>query len=239
MTIDFPILVINMDEDLDRWQSVAEQAIKFGLIVQRVPAIESKGVPVSELSFVTAGVRAVWKSHMRCMQLLVESNSTHALILEDDFQILKPKQLIASCSRSDVLRYDVIQFGWVVPGMDNRVDMVYKCIEHFFFVCFYKLLTTFTPKSNHLLRLRPSAHGRAPKGFIPDDFQPGGHCYMVSRDFASLVLQINEPQFLATDDVYMALAKMRSVRFIRSKKNFATQKPFKKWAGKRFTNHPF
>ena len=62
---------------------------------------------------------------------------------------------------------------------------------------------------------------------------------MVSRDFASLVLQINEPQFLATDDLYIALAKMRSVRFIRSKKSLARQKPFKKWAGKRFTNHPF
>ena len=239
MTLDFPIFAINMDRDVDRWQSVAEQATKFGLNIQRIPAIESQNIPTSELSFVTAGVRAVWKSHMKCMQLLLESSSTHALILEDDFQILNPKDLFVSASRSDVRGYDVIQFGWIVPGLDNRADLIFKRIEDFLFRIIYKCLTSFRPKSNHLFRLRPSAHGKAPRGFIPDNFQPGGHCYMVSRDFASLVLQINEPQFLATDDLYIALAKMRSVRFIRSKKSLARQKPFKKWAGKRFTNHPF
>ena len=176
---------------------------------------------------------------MRCMQLLLESRSTHALILEDDFHILKPKDLFASLSRPDVRAYDVIQFGWIVPGLDNRVELVYRKIEDFSFRFIYQFLTRFIPNSNHLFRLRPSAHGKAPRGFIPDNFQPGGHCYMVSRDFASLVLQINEPQFLATDDLYIALAKMRSVRFIRSKKSLAEQKPFKKWAGERFTNHPY
>lgn len=62
MTLDFPIFAINMDRDVDRWQSVAEQATKFGLNIQRISAIESQNIPTSELSFVTAGVRAVWKS---------------------------------------------------------------------------------------------------------------------------------------------------------------------------------
>ena len=126
MTLDFPIFAINMDRDVDRWQSVAEQATKFGLNIQRISAIESQNVPTSELSFVTAGVRAVWKSHMKCMQLLLESSSTHALILEDDFQILNPKDLFVSASRSDVRGYDVIQFGWIVPGLDNRADLIFK-----------------------------------------------------------------------------------------------------------------
>lgn len=239
MISDLPMFAINMDRDVDRWQSVAEQATKFGLRIQRIPAIESQHIPAGELSFVTAGVRAVWKSHMKCMQLLLESSSTHALILEDDFHILKPKDLFLSLSRSDVRAYDVVQLGWVVPGLDNKVELIYKRLESYFFRFIFQFLSRFRPNSNHLIRLRPSAHGRAPRGFIPDNFQPGGHCYMVSRDFASLILQINDPQFLATDDLYIALAKMRSVRFIRSKKNLAGQKPFKKWAGKRFTNYPY
>lgn len=239
MAFNLPIFAINMDKDLERWQSVTEQAIKFGLKIERVPAVESQSIPTSELSFVTSGVRAVWKSHMKCMQLLLESNSTHALILEDDFQILKPRHLFTFASRSDVRAYDVIQFGWIVPGLDNRIQLIYEMIENWLFRLIYKLLCIIRPKSKHLLRLRPSAHGKAPKEFIPDSFQPGGHCYMVSRSFASFVLQINEPQFLATDDLYVALAKMRSTKFIRSKKNIAGQKPFKKWAGKRFTSHPF
>lgn len=238
MAFNLPIFAINMDKDLERWQSVTEQAIKFGLKIERVPAVESQSIPTSELSFVTAGVRAVWKSHLKCMQLLLESSSTHALILEDDFQILKPKHLVAFASRSDVLAYDVIQLGWIVPGLDNRIELIYEKIEDCFFRFIHNLLSIFRPKSQHLMRLRPSTHGKAPREFIPDSFQPGGHCYVVSRTFASLVLQINEPQFLATDDLYIALAKMRSVRFIRSKINIAGQKPFKKWAGKRFKNHP-
>ena len=59
MTLDFPIFAINMDRDVDRWQSVAEQATKFGLNIQRISAIESQNIQASELSFVTAVVRAV------------------------------------------------------------------------------------------------------------------------------------------------------------------------------------
>lgn len=223
-----------MKQDVDRWQSVEEQISKFSLKVERVPAFESRDVLSNELEFVTSGVHAVWKSHMKCMQLLLQSSSTHALILEDDFKILKPKQLFSSLLRSEVRAYDVIQLGWIVPGIDNRIDLVFKQLEHFIFRSTFRLLKTLKVGPKQVSRLRPRAHGNAPKGFIPDNFQPGGHCYMVSRKFASSILKMNDPQFLAVDDLYIALAKMRTLKFIRSKRNLASQRPFQKWQGQRF-----
>ena len=237
MNIQYPVFVINMDKDLNRWASVQDQAKRYGLNIKRVPAVESKDMPENELELVTAGVRAVWKSHMKCMQLLLESEFNHAIVAEDDFSIIASKDLFSALLDKDLLSYDLIQIGWVIPGIDNRIKRKYADIEHFIFRMLHRFLLLSNPKSKHLNRLRVRSAGCAPKGFVSDDFQPGGHFYMVSRKFAHAILKINEPQFLATDDLYIALARMRSRKFIRSKKNFVTQKPFEKWSGSRFSNH--
>lgn len=237
MNIQFPIYVINMDKDCDRWFSVQDQARKFGLAITRVGAVESKDISESEREFVTAGVRAVWKSHMSCMEFFLASDFTHAIIAEDDFSIYDSRNLFSALSQDSVLSYDVIQLGWLTPGLDNRMRRKYADIEHFVFRAIQKLLLQTNPKSRTLSRLRVASSGSTPKGFIPDDFQPGGHFYLVSRKFAHAVLKMNEPQFLATDDLYIALARMRSLRFIRSKKNMVGQKPFEKWQGSRFSRH--
>jgi|DEB19_MinimDraft_3_1074340.scaffolds.fasta_scaffold07454_2 hypothetical protein len=237
MSIDFPIFVINMEKDFDRWESVQDQAREFSFYVERVAAIEARNVPKVELEFVTAGVRAVWKSHMKCMRLLLESEFSHAVIAEDDFCIEKPKLLFSTLKNKEILEYDVIQLGWITPGLDNRIKRKYADLEHLFFRTLYKVLIRAKPKSSNLGRLRVRSSGKTPKGFIPDDFQPGGQFYLISREFAKAILKLNEPQFLAADDLYIALARMRSLKFIRSTKNLVSQKPFKKWSGSRFSSH--
>jgi len=82
--------------------------------------------------------------------------------------------------------------------------------------------------------LRVSRSGRSPKEYIPDNFLPGGHFYLVSVKFAAAIRGLNNPQFLATDDMYIALAKMRSFLFLRCSKNLVKQKSFPKWEGPRF-----
>ena len=206
MNIQFPVFVINMDKDLDRWASVQDQAREYDLMLQRVNAVEAKDVLRDELQFVTAGVRAVWKSHMKCMELLLQTKFSHSIIAEDDFHIETSEALFSTLQSQDILSYDVIQLGWVTPGLDNRLKRKYSDFEHAIFRILYKLLLRTKPKSKNLLRLRVRNSGQAPKGFIPDDFQPGGHFYLVSREFAKAILKFNEPQFLATDDLYIALA---------------------------------
>ena len=235
--MQIPIFVINMDKDLHRWESVQEQAQKYNLPLERVGGIESKDIPKSDIEFVTSGVRAVWMSHMKCVKLFLESSSTHAIVAEDDFFIIEPKNLFSTLRNEDLLAFDVVQLGWVTPGLDNIIRRKYSDIEHLLFRNIHKLLTQTNSKSQILNRLRVRSSGNSPKGFVPDDFQPGGHFYLVSRRFAESILKMNEPQFLATDDLYIALARMRSLKFIRSIKNLVVQKPFEKWSGSRFLNH--
>lgn len=237
MTSRFPVFVINLEKDLQRWASVQNQAQTYCLDVQRVDAIDSKDIPKKDLEFVTSGVRAVWQSHMKCMEIFLKSNYTHAIIAEDDFSIRAPEVLFSKLNNEKLLTFDVIQLGWITPGFDNRIKRKYSDLEHLAFRVIYWILTQANPKSEILKRLRVQSSGESPNGFVPDDFQPGGHFYMVSRKFAHAIQKMNEPQILATDDLYMALAKMRSLKFIRSKMNFAIQKPFEKWQGSRFSNH--
>jgi hypothetical protein len=174
---------------------------------------------------------------MKCIRLLLESEFSHAIVAEDDFCIEAPRNLFATLQSKEILSYDVIQLGWITPGLDNKIKRKYSDLEHFFFRTLHKLLVKMNRKSLNLGRLRVRNSGKTPKGFIPDDFQPGGQFYLVSREFAQAILKLNEPQFLATDDLYIALARMRSLKFIRSKKNLVSQKPFKKWSGSRFSSH--
>lgn len=237
MRIPFPIYVINMSKDVERWISVQKQAIDLELNLNQVVAVESKDVGIEDLEFVTSGVRAVWKSHMKCMSLFLDSNFSHSIIAEDDFRIDSPEQLISTLQCQDILDYDVVQLGWIVPGLDNRLKSEYSNWEHSIFRFIYNILVRFRPKSRILERLRVKNSGHTPKGFVPDDFQPGGHFYLISRRFAHSILKMNEPQFLATDDLYIALARMRSLKFIRTRRSLVSQKPFEKWSGSRFSNH--
>ena len=228
------ILVINLERDIERWKSVSRQQLEFGLRITRVPAVTIDDVTEDETRYVTKGVRAVWRSHMRCMNYLLSSESSFIVIAEDDFEIRNSKKLSEVLIDSRIYEFDVVQLGWVVPGLRARFSILYTDLEHKVFRIVHHFLRVFFPKSSHLKRLRVQRSGRAPRGFIPDNFLPGGQFYLISKKFALSIQELNDPQFLATDDAYMALAKMRNFSFIRSKDNLVRQKSFPKWAGPRF-----
>lgn len=237
MSSPFPILVINVSSEVARWRSICNQAISCGLSLQRVEAVESRFVPKEELEFVTPFVRALWKSHIKCLEQFLKSNYSHAIIAEDDFQIKSSKKLISTLQRSDIVAYDVVQLGWITPGLDNFLKRQYSNFEHWIFRIIYIVISKCRPSSTTLKRLRVKHSGLAPKGFVPDDFQPGTHFYLVSREFALAALKLNNPQFLAADDMYMALARMRSFKFIRVRKCLVSQEPIVKRKERRFLNH--
>lgn len=234
MLSSIKILVINLDEEKERWKSVRVQEDRFGLHVIRIPAVQIFDVDESEIKFVTKGVRAVWRSHMNCMKYLCSSKDSHLIIAEDDFDIRNHKLLNRVLSDPDIYKYDVVQLGWVVPGLDTRLSEFYSNVEHTLFRRLFRFIRHFNPESQQLKRLRISRSGKAPDGFIPDNFLPGGQFYLISKSFAQSIQLLNDPQFLATDDMYIALARMRSFKFIRCSRNLVRQKPFPKWGGSRF-----
>ena len=58
---------------------------------------------------------------------------------------------------------------------------------------------------------------------VPYSFLPGAHCYIISRRIAKEIIEMNDPQFLSTDDFFTALARMRSFRICRLRSSAVTQ----------------
>jgi GR25 family glycosyltransferase involved in LPS biosynthesis len=228
-------LVINLDSQKDRWKNCLEQAQNFGLTLTRISAVTPAELPTTTPHYVTLGVRAVWESHMECMRYLLENEATHVLILEDDFEILNFKKLHCYLHSTKVLNYDLVQFGFLTPGLDTRVKVFIANVETliFRFIAFLSEFPIFS-RGDSQNRLRVKEAAEMPWGFTADDFQPGAHCYLISREMAKSVLELNNPQFLCIDDFFTAFSQMRSFKAIRSRKSLVGQAPFAKWEGDRF-----
>ncbi len=111
-------LVINIDQQTNRWESVESQFLSLGLEVQRVSAIDAKKstIPWNKVaplgSFekfyspieMSAPEVCCYLSHMKCWELLLSSNEQWAAVFEDDI-------LLSKHSRSYLLSPDWIPEG--------------------------------------------------------------------------------------------------------------------------------
>ena len=70
---------------------------------------------------------------------------------------------------------------------------------------------------NSELALR--AHLGTRHALIYHSFEPGTHCYVISREFAQVVTSINKPTYLGADLMFMAIAKSRNFNVIRISKS--------------------
>lgn len=229
------IFVINLDAQEDRWNNCVQQQQRFGLNLKRVSAVTPEQLSRETTHYVTNGVRAVWESHMECLRLLINSGSKCALIMEDDFVIHNHKRLLKYIRDSKVLQFDLVQLGFLKPGLDTRVKVLIANIETSIFR--FVALISQPPFSLHgktSERLRVREARQLPPGFTADDFQPGAHCYLISRNLADAVLNLNNPQFLSIDDFFTSLSQMRSFKSMRVRRSLVGQAPFAKWEGQRF-----
>jgi hypothetical protein len=62
-----------------------------------------------------------------------------------------------------------------------------------------------------------------PSGFVSDDVRSGAHAYIVSRNFAKILISLNEPAFLTVDGLYSALAWDKYFRMIRVRHSLIDQ----------------
>ncbi len=227
------LYVINLDRDVDRWESVLEESVHGFLETHRVQAIDARDLPTQD--FVAPGVHAAWLSHIKAMKAFLESGAEFALIAEDDFHIKKPSNLNSLIETLSILDWDMVQFGFLKPGIDTRIKIRIAHTDNKVFNFLGKLsqIPGFTGRK-FSSRMRVKQSLTTPKGFVIDDCQPGAHFYLVRRSFCQSISALNDPQFLSIDDFYTALSRMRTFRMLRVKRNLVTQKPFSAWAGPRF-----
>ncbi len=94
----FNILVINLDSNPERLQSIEKQCQEYGLNFTRIPAVRGSSLSQAERDAVyneednrkyyykvlTSGEIGCTLSHVHCWQFIIENDLDYALILEDD-----------------------------------------------------------------------------------------------------------------------------------------------------------
>jgi GR25 family glycosyltransferase involved in LPS biosynthesis len=216
------IFLINLDARTDRLYASKNQLLKLGREFTRVTAVDAKDVSDKD-AVVTSGVKACWESHRKCFEFLVESNDNYALIFEDDIEINDVKQIESHISKAIEQQADLLQIGFLTPGLQNKLLNLYCLAESIFFRNINRFSFLFPPSLGVKSRLRVRIYKKAPKIFLPDIFFPGTHAYLISKNLAGQILKLNAPQFLSADDFFTALAGMRSFRIFRSIRSLASQ----------------
>lgn len=61
------------------------------------------------------------------------------------------------------------------------------------------------------------------QSLIYHSFEPGTHCYVINRDFAKVMIQINNPVYLAADLLLMSIAKSHNFKVIRVSRSLVAQ----------------
>jgi GR25 family glycosyltransferase involved in LPS biosynthesis len=231
------IYIINLDAESDRWNSSQIELSRLDLQGMRFSAVNKDQILVPAGTLVTKGVKACWESHRSVFQEFLSSGADYALIFEDDFSIRRLHRLKRLMREEEYIGFDVVQIGFLTPGIHRKIDQVYKNLEAVFFWTFSRLVKNLLKKDSTMRqRLRVQISEKTNWGFVPDDFLPGTHTYIISRKAAELALVLNNPQFLSADDFFTAWSKMRSVRFVRPLFTITTQKKFKGFDGPRFLN---
>lgn len=210
----FRAYVINLDGRPDRLEAARREFLELGLPFTRISAVDAKLMNIHGDSFVKPAVAACWASHLSVFKEMVESNIKCALICEDDidFGRLNVNQLVETMSR---LELDVLQIGFLHGTIGRKVDLFGRNLLH---------SILYVLKILNRLGMSPRRFSNSPQieevslrhpWLVPNDFRFGTHCYLISLEAATKILRIGGSQFLAADDFFVALAKMRYFRIHR------------------------
>jgi GR25 family glycosyltransferase involved in LPS biosynthesis len=228
------ILVISLDTDTQRREACIAQL--FGYNYKFMSAIDGRSKADSSNGLVTAPIEAIWHSHSLALKQFLAGSSRYCLILEDDFLIKDRERfddLVKKLMQED---FDLVQIGWLTTGLDIVLLRTYEALLYSTFGALNRV-SRLSHKLTEILerRLRPRRAAQVPKYAIPDSFLPGAHAYLVSRNLAEVVLKLNNPTFLATDDFYIALSKMRSFNIFRTRRSLVGQQGKSSTGNDRFT----
>lgn len=213
--------VINLKSRPDRWVNVQQQAQTLGLHVRRIEAVSTEDFDKNVSIIPSFPVAATWMSHQKAMQEFLDSDERFGLILEDDFLINKKnfRRLIKYVKRCE---FDFLQFGWVYPHYLDYLSIKVWNLQDRFFKYVARVDERFVPL---ILRKKRSVVEQLgiQSDFVLHDIRAGAQAYLISRDFARLCLTLNNPIFLSTDGVFMAMGVSRNLQMARTRVNLVHQ----------------
>lgn len=94
------VYVINLDRSVERWRAMCAKADEYGMFMLRVAAIDGHQLSQSEYGdvdsngflrhggrLILAGEYGCYRSHIKCLSMLVESDFDAAIVMEDDVEV--------------------------------------------------------------------------------------------------------------------------------------------------------
>ena len=221
---EFQTLVINLATRKDR-----HAAMKLRLSDLEIEHIFVKAVKISDLSsaselLITPTAEAVWMSHLNCLRIAT-SSTVPVLIFEDDAVPKLNKQNISDLARIMLQEdLDFIQIGFLTHNFPEAFSIHLRNFYNTF--TRNRRFSFLFQKFGFKEVARASAQiwrSRLPNDFVVNDLRYGAHCYLVNPKFANRVIRTNNPPFLAADDFYVALSKMKTFKMVRLKKSKCSQ----------------
>lgn len=209
--MNFGTYLINLDHREDRLAQAQAELAAAKLSYTRVSAVTQN--PSIDSAFLTPSVYACWQSHLKTYALFLESNHEYALIVEDDLEIRTGAKFDNYVTVAKDLNLDLLQIGFLLPGLFNRIRWMYEEIEKYMFFCI-SVMSRFKPFMNLKGRMRVEEAFSFKLGLTKASFMPGTHAYIIGRKLAQAILEEN-PRVLSADEFFISLAKMRSFQIAR------------------------
>ena len=207
------IYLINLDERKDRLQESAIQFERADLGFKRISAEKPESAFAND--FLTPTVEACWRSHLKTYQEFLETDYEYALVLEDDFVFNREIDLALYLKKMRTSNIDLLQIGFLLPGLMNKIRWLFEEIEKNIFRTLY-LVSRIKPLRGLSSRMRVHEAGIVKSELTLNSFLPGTHAYIINRKLAKSILDANS-FVLSADEFFIALAKMRSHRICRLK----------------------
>lgn len=215
------VLLVNLDSRADRLQNATEEAEKAGLEFTRISAKQPAN-EIPKYDLLTGPAKACLESHKLAYNFFLKSDYKYCLVLEDDFQVTQTSKLTEFLRMEGYDSFDLVQLGFLRMGIRHRLDLYALRFEILIFRS-YIFLSKLIGGKKFEKRLRTSRLSSTPFGFIPDDFRSGAHAYVISRELAEELVNVNEPAILTIDSLLGILSWTHKFRIMRVKKSWITQ----------------
>jgi GR25 family glycosyltransferase involved in LPS biosynthesis len=217
--------VINLSSRPDRRNHALSQISMFGLRSEMIEAISVEDLGAEDFGFLTPPAYACWQSHMKALEYFLASREPFAIVFEDDFQIDNFEALQRSLLKIDLNDFDVIQLGYLVNNLRERLEIFGKNVESIVFQ-YLGMLINFSRvlNSKYANRLRVKRIYGVPFGFVPDDLRAGAHAYLISRSAAQKIVSNFKMQNILTMDGFLISTNWtRPFRTIRVSRSYISQ----------------
>jgi GR25 family glycosyltransferase involved in LPS biosynthesis len=217
-------LLINLDKDSKKLEKSLQEARRANIELIRINAVNENSLLEKSAFEFARKVEACWESHLTAYRHLLSTEYRFAVIFEDDFTVESPKKFTKVICDLQKIEFDLIQLGFLSIGMRVRISQMLINTEDLLLRILFRVLrNTQFFRSSFSNRLRVKRIAEAPEGFIPNDFQPGTHAYIISRQLADKILSTHSNFVVPTDGFLQILAQSGGIKSLRVRRSLVGQ----------------